>query len=281
MSVTATDLVQLPQVSAQAAMALGKQVLAAATGQTLPANAVTAHTKLTAAHAALGAALVDQFGAGTLDTPAEDSPAIQELDRILDNCWGGLDDRLGGLCRLPPGTPGVAEAAALRRRIFPGLSLAFLKLTYRLEWSESETRLQLIKREKLGPEIDRLAGPQFLPALKAAHKAYGDALGMNEPLAGVTATPQVRGAYDKFVVALRGYVLKVVASVEEDDADTREVADALLLPIERWTAMNKRAKAASTADPPAAAEQPAAEAPTAAITAASKDAASPGGSSSK
>ena len=241
MSFTVTDLVQLPRVGAQGGRALGTQVLAAAEAQTLPKSVVKTHIKLKASHASLETAIVVQFGATTGDNPAEADPAIQELDRILDNCWSGIDDRLLGLTKLPAGIPGVAEAASLRRRLFPD-GLAFLKLAYKLEWSESQTRLHLIEKDNLGPEMDRLVGKPFLPALKQAHANYGRALGMSEPLVDVPGVPQVREAFDKFVKALRDYVVKVVASVEDDEPKTQVVADALLAPIEAWSVAAKRAR---------------------------------------
>jgi hypothetical protein len=244
MSITVTDLVQLPQVGAQAARALGTQVLAAARTHALPKSVTKAHAKLAASHTDLETAIVRQFDAGNLDHPAEAEPAIQELDRIIDNCWAGLDDRLSGLARLPADIAGVVDAASLRRRLFPG-GLAFLKLSYKLEWSESQTRLQLIEKEKLGPAIDRLAGKQFLPAIQEAHANYGRALGMAQALPLDAAVPQVRESYDAFIAALRNYVVKVVATVEDDDEDSKALADQLLAPLERWAAAAKRARAAS------------------------------------
>lgn len=256
MSVSTDDLVQLPRVGAQAALALGRQVLAAAKAQKVPTGAAKARTKLTAAHTALQEALVDQFDTSALESPEASEPAIQELDRILDNCWAGLDDRLGGLTRLPEGTEGAAEAAALRSRLFPK-GLSFLKLPYKIEWSESQTRLQLIEREGLGAQIETLAGKPFLPAVRAAHLRYGQALGMHDPLPGVAAAPSVRAAFDAFLAALRAYVVKVVASIDEDHPETQEVADALLAPISAWAAAAKRARtetAPASPDTPAPAE---------------------------
>ena len=235
---TATELVQLPRIGAQAARALGTQVLAAAKAHKVPKGVVKAHSQLTAAHTALGTALVVQFGAGTAEDPGDSDPVIQELDRILDNCWSGVDDRLLGLTKLPGGTAGAAEAASLRRRLFPG-GLAFLKLAYRLEWSESQTRLDLIEQEGLGATVDQLVGKAFLPALRLAHEKYGRALGMDKPIAETGSVPQVRGAFDTFVKALRNYVVKVVASIEDDEPETQAHADALLAPIQAWAATKR------------------------------------------
>ncbi len=264
MAFTVTDLVQLPRVGAQGGRALGTQVLAAAQAETLPKSVAKSHTKLKAAHAALETAIVVQFGAPTADASSEADPVVQELDRILDNCWSGIDDRLLGLTKLPAGTPGAAEAASLRRRLFPD-GLQFLKLAYRLEWSESQTRLHLIEHDKLGPEVDRLVGKPFLPALKEAHANYGRALGMDQPIVDAPGVPQVRGAFDTFVKALRDYVVKVVASVEEDEPDTQAVANALLAPIEAWSAANKRTRDAAPVAPAPAPETAAGGAGTPAV----------------
>ena len=233
---TPLDFVQLPRMGASGALGLGRQMLSAAQAfKALPKNVAKARDALSVAHEALRSAMVDQFGHGTT-TPAEGEPPIQVLDRIIDNCWGGLDDRLVGLIRLPEGTPGKAEAEALRRRLFP-TGLDFLKLNNRLEWTESQTRLDLIERDNLEPAIGELAGKQFLVAIRKAHESYGRALGMSVPLKGAVVTPQVRGAFDAFATALRSYVVKVMASVEDDLPATQATADALLAPlaVADWT----------------------------------------------
>lgn len=232
---TPTDLVQLPRMSIGVGSALGQQTLAAgfARQEDMPAPVFKAYTSLGAAHAAMLSAMVDQFGhAGSADDANE--PAVQELDRILDNCWGGADDRLLGLTKLPPGTPGAAEAASLRKRLFP-TGLSFLKLPYRLEWSESQVRIDLIERDHLAPTLADLAGNHFLPAILEAHANYGKALGMTYALPGTPLAPQVKAPLDAFANALRTYIVKVVASVDEDDPSTQTLADTLLAPLARWT----------------------------------------------
>ncbi len=84
-------------------------------------------------------------------------------------------------------------------------------LAYKIEWSESDTRLLLIDQQKLGAQMEALGGKKILAALKAAHKEYGLAI-------GVTATSQeeaatVREKLDAFVEAVRAYVVQVSASV--------------------------------------------------------------------
>lgn len=252
---TPVDVIQLPRLPTASANALGRQMVAAADAQKpFPKGLVKPRDRLRAAHTALQEAILAQFGAGA-EGGAPDERAAQECDRILDNCWAGLDDRLAGLARLPPGAAGVAEAAALRKRLFP-TGLSFLKLPYKVEWSESQTRIDLVDRDGLAPVIAKLAGEQFLPAIRDAHTAYGKALGMDKPLAEAAAVPLVRGALDAFAAALRAYVLKVLASVDEDDPATQAVADALLAPLAAWSTPVKRSKEEATA-PPA---EPAAEA---------------------
>lgn len=250
---TPVDLVQLPRLPATGARALGQQVLSAADHvKPFPKGLLKARGRLAAAYDGLQSAVLAQFGAGTAEA-RDDEPAVQELDRILDNCWAGLDDRLLGLSRLPVGTAGVPEAAALRKRLFPG-GLSFLKLPYKLQWSESQVRLDLIEKEGLGASVDQLGGKPFLPAIRQAHAAYGDALGMTQPLPEAAAVPLVRGALDTFAEALRAYIVKVMATVDDDDPASQVVADALLAPLAAWTSSAKRPQ-----DQPGAAVPPAAE----------------------
>lgn len=238
---TALSLIPLPRVGATAAVALGAHVLSAAEGlkkdKGFPKDLQKPLDILSDKHAALSAVV----SGSVLSVEVPKGASLAVLDNALDNCWGGTDDRLLGLSRLP-NEPKAVEAAALRARLFPD-GLKFLTYEYKVEWAESKARLDAIDAEKLGPEIDRLAGKEFLPAIRKAHAAYGEALG----LSGASAAPVLdqavlRTTRDEFLNALRRYVTKIVAFGDDDTAEGEAVMKALLWPIDEWlAAQSKRA----------------------------------------
>lgn len=231
---TASEVIQVPRFTAVGAMALGEQLLTAAkpSKKQLAKGIARALATLASRHDELAVALRDQV---SLPEEKEASEDAVQCDRVLDGCWGGLMDFLTAFTKLPPGTPEVAEANALKAAIFANAGLKFLQLTYVLQWSESELRLQRIRKNGLDARIEALGGKRFLTALEAAHAAYGKALGVTAPAATATeAPPSVREALDAFTDALRVYVIKVMGAVEPDEPETQELADRLLAPLVNW-----------------------------------------------
>ncbi|AUX24063.1 hypothetical protein SOCEGT47_045960 [Sorangium cellulosum] len=232
---TASEVIQLPRFTAVGAMALGEQLLTAAkpVEAELPKGITRAFTALASRHGALAAALRDQV---SLSGGGEASEDAVQRDRVLDSCWSGLMDLLTAFTKLPAGTPEVAEASALKSAIFTNGGLKFLHLPFVLQWSESELRLQRIRKNGLDARIEALGGPRFLSALEAAHAAYGKALGVTAPAATpAEAPPSVREALDAFTEALRAYVIKVMGAVEPDEPETQALADRLLAPLASWS----------------------------------------------
>lgn len=236
---TALSLIPLPRVSATGAVALGAHVLSAAEGRKkekgFPKEIQRPLDILSDKHAALSGAV----SGSVVSVEGPKKADLQALDNDLDNSWGGTDDRLAGLSRLPR-QPKATEAAALRARLFPD-GLKFLTLEYKVEWAESKARLDHIDAEGLGPEIDRLAGKEFLSAIRDAHAAYGQALGLSGPTSAPVADQAVlRPKLDDFLKALRRYVTKVVAFGDDDTAEGEAVMKALLWPIDEWLAAQSK-----------------------------------------
>lgn len=250
----ADNVITLPRLQSSGAMALGKQLAAAAKAhkKDLPKGVAKALGNLEKATGALAAALRDQ--AGTEE--AADSDELRKLDRNLDACWSGLHDFLTGIGKIP-GSNEAAEARALDKTIFDQ-GLAFILLPYELEWAQSEVRLDRIDSQGLAPRLQKLDGQRFLDALAKAHAAYGKALGMTHPVAKVAAsTPSVREPLDAFGVALRHYIAKVMGSVELDEPETQALADALLAPLASWSVGAGRKAAADATGGADAAPAPA------------------------
>lgn len=245
---TALSLIPLPRVGATAAVALGAQVLSAADGQkkakTFPKELLKPADILAEKHALLAEAVSTQVVA----PEATDDALVVPLDQNIDSTWSASDLRLQGMARLPD-EPKAGEAAALRARLFPD-GLKFLNKPYKEEWAESKARLDRIDAENLGPALDRLCGKEFLPAIRKAHQAYGDALGLSAPGAAPTLDEApLRGPLDAFMLALRRFVTKVVALGDDDTPEGAALMNALLWPLDTWAPPAAKRAPATPAEP--------------------------------
>ena len=140
-----------------------------------------------------------------------------------------------------------AIAQSLLTALYP-TGLRFTLLGFQQEWAECQARLDRIDREGLAAKLKALGGEPFLDNLRAAHKEYGEALGVTQvraepaPPTAVVKEPLVR-----LQEALRKYVLQVIAQVEESDATSAQLAEDLLAPLSEW--QSRGAKLTAPAEP--------------------------------
>jgi hypothetical protein len=123
----ASEVIQLPRLTAVGAMALGEQLLTAAkpAKKQLAKGVTRVLAALALRHDELAAALRDQ---GSPPEEGEESEDTVQCDRILDNCWSGVMDFFTAFTKLPPGTPQAAEASSLKAAIFTTGGLKFIQL---------------------------------------------------------------------------------------------------------------------------------------------------------
>lgn len=238
-------LIQLPVMDVGGAAALGEALATAAAGQKkLPAPIARARGRLAAAAAKLKKTI-----AGRVAPPGADSPRARAADRREDAICRALFTWLSGWALIPDPVDEAETARTIRAALFSE-GLKFTQLPYKLEWSEVEARVTTLSEKKLDAKVAKLGGARFLTVLRAAHADYGAALGITAA-PPTPEKPALRKAFDAFAAALRTYVLKVAAHVEEDNPATAKLAAALLLPLTEWP---KRAR--SAADKPADDEKP-------------------------
>jgi hypothetical protein len=239
-SYTANDVIELPRMTAPAALALGAALLAAAAEFGAPRTAKRSLDRLSAAHAELNDAMV------ALAEKKKYGPEVVLADRVLDACWAALAAWLGGWRRLP-GAPQAPRAGAVYDAVFHD-GLAFIQLPYMEEWSESALRLQRLAADDHEKTVAELGGKEFVTRLRAAHRTYGERLEITS--AGAASDPTLgirRPQLDAFAQGLRAYVLKVASYAEDDDPASEELVANLLKPL-----VERRARAtANTADAPA------------------------------
>jgi hypothetical protein len=255
-SFAAGDIVQLPKLNVAGAIALGTELATKAKDAgKLPAPIAKALGKLDAAHAALRTAAKDRLP----DPATLDSPDAREADRVIDAAWSATFDWVSGWTRLPLDTNAdrVAIARALMTSLFPE-GLKFTQLQYKLEWAESQTRLDRIDAEHLGEKFTHLGGEDFLKTLRKAHKAYGDVLGLTKAKKAEAPVASLRDPLDAFLMALRSYVVKVTANADEDHPESVKFVDELLQPLASWqsAAAQPQAAASAPAESPAAPAAP-------------------------
>jgi hypothetical protein len=157
--------------------------------------------------------------------------SVRPLDVVLDRRWGALRSRLDGCVQLGDDDH-APRAGKLIEVLFP-TGLDFVKLPYSEEWAESEKRLTLIETDELAGEIAELAGKPYLPLLRKAHAAYGNALGITDKKAAAPDAARVVEPLRQLQAAIAAYARGVVGLVEEDDHESVEAAQEQLEPIVR------------------------------------------------
>jgi hypothetical protein len=230
---TADDFVSLPRnLSVPAALALGASLESAAEAAgPLPATLAKSRQRLQGALASLK-------GAATSAGRGPDAPYGPEAiaaDTNLDACWSALHGLASAWLRLPLAESDPARTAARRalELLFPE-GLRFTQLAYALEWAESERRLERLQAEKLEEPLHLLGAERFVRALRDAHEQYGKVLGITEAKAATKPDGSLLPLLQGFASALRTYVLKVSAHVEDDDESSRALAATLLAPLAAW-----------------------------------------------
>ena len=223
-SYTAQNIIALPRLNTAAAVALGQGLITAAHAQpTLPALVSTRLGALAATHAALHQALSNRPQTDT------DPQRIRAADRAEDVAWIALHDWLLGWSRLT--TPEASQANTMHAVLF-STGLKFIRLPYRLEWAEADAKLARIAKDGYDIEIQKLGGQVILDQLKAAHQAYGEALGITAE--GQDSTINLREPLVAFNKTLRAYVLAVAAHEDPEDSASTDLTEALLAPIQKW-----------------------------------------------
>jgi hypothetical protein len=229
---TPADLVALPRLSANGAVALGNELMTVSKkAGKLPSGLQKAQKRLTTALGELESQLTT---GGASEANPYDSAAAVAADTKLDRAWGAMNDFVQSFLRLPHDDQQVrADAQRIIDAAF-AQGLRFLQLPYKLQWAESKVRLKRLEDKPTTAALQRLGGALFLQTVTKAHEEYGVALNITvEAEPAPKATRTLREALEAFTAALRIYVMQAAAFALEDDA-SKASAEALLAPIARW-----------------------------------------------
>ena len=220
------SMVTLPRLNGASAVALGEQLLTAtAAAGELPVFIERPRTRLATAVTALKDELMPKEEA--------DSGAAVAADRKMDRAWRSFSEWLGAMVGMPDGAfADIDKVRALHTMIF-GEGLSFIILSFREEWTQSESRLNAITEGGYEAIIQSLGGGPFLSNLKSAHTRYGEALGIKAPVS-VTEAPAVRENLDKVSAAMKEYVVKVAAYPDPEEPGSNTLSETLLIPLVQW-----------------------------------------------
>ena len=157
----------------------------------------------------------------------EDSRA---LDSEADRAWGGLRMRIQGMAMLLPDASKKAPRAAELDALLFGGGMEFLKAEYSSQSTSMGAVLKRIDQDELQADVDAVAGPEFLKALRGVQPRY-EAM-VSERLRRDTAMGQnlletTRGLQ----AAIVNYASKVIGTIDHEDPATTEAARVALLPI--------------------------------------------------
>ncbi len=172
---------------------------------------------------------------------------LRHLDAALDGGWLGLREAIVARSRLP-GHPLAERAAALAKTLFPD-GLGFLRASYNEQWTLSQLHLERIAEEDLQPEIDAVGAGEFVPYIRNAQIAFGEALGVGESGIPVDDTTALSRASANLGDAIADYGRILAGEVDRDDpASVARFRDAVA-PIDRHRA-TARGRRGSDEDAP-------------------------------
>lgn len=226
--ISTNSMVNLPRMNGAAALALAEQLLTMAEaekGDGLPVFIDRPRGRLITAMQGLKEQLKPQEEA--------DTGVKTEADRRIDDAWRSFSNWLGAMAGMPDGSfEGQDKIRALNTMLFDE-GLTFIVLSYREEWTQSETRLKAIDEGGFAGLIETLGGTPFLRNLKTAHARYGEALGIKAPIA-VKDGPEIREHLDNVTAAMKDYVVKVAAWADPDEPGSDALTASLLAPLVNW-----------------------------------------------
>lgn len=171
LSIDASRYTRAPRISAATGLSLGNQLI-----QNMPATPTDSIASAGARMARRISLLSEAFG-GEPDTAARP----HQVDPRLDRAWGSVEKRLRAAEGLSEEVDRAdRERAAVLYTKFFGEGLGFLTLEYIVEHAESAKRMAWIAGE-VESDLIRLIGANYVTNLRAAHAAYGQALGITAP----------------------------------------------------------------------------------------------------
>ncbi|WP_437275742.1 hypothetical protein WME90_31440 [Sorangium sp. So ce375] len=202
--------------------------LVAACPETAPENVAKACTKLKAAGEAGQKALT----ARRRENGALSEDDVRVLDREADGSFGALRMRLIATSMLPETRfPQARRAGELVQELFGDDGLSFLTTEYAAQNTVMASIVAHIEEAGLKPEIDALAGPEFLEQIGNVLPRY-DAMVKDKLQKEAAATSNLATYVRAIQSAIVNYATKVAGMVDEDEPETIEAVRKALRPLD-------------------------------------------------
>ena len=175
---------------------------------------------------------------------------IQPFRNEFKSYWGGLHDILAAKARLGEGFGDVGvRAQRLIDAYFPE-GVSFVNLDSYAAWFEGQRRLDRMAEEEAMAELEALASPQVVQAIKKSTAALAEAIGVGKtPRSDVPSATAVQETMAKFSRAVGAYTRLLAAKVDEADADSIERFRRAVAPIDEYRSM--RGKGGTEPEEPA------------------------------
>lgn len=226
-SYMATDIIQLPRMSATDAIALGTVIVA----QAEASPELTPGMERSLDRLRRGLRNLEESVRQRIEAAGLEPTITRRADRRLDASWSGTHQWVSAWLRLPEPSPQTAVAQEIHDALFAD-GVRFVQFRFREQWVESQARLDLIAERELDGHFRQLGGERFLEVLRATHADYGVALGLTTPSTDEAQSLQERR--QAFLTELRRYVIQVSAHADPDEPETEVLVEFLLRPLATW-----------------------------------------------
>lgn len=169
------------------------------------------------------------------------------VDAMTDRSWAAIEMRLVAWLQLPSddhheSAAEIAEAASLHSRLFPD-GLRFTQLEYGAQWVEAETRIKMIKEDRLEQRLAYLCGKPFVDELLRCHQMYGAMVGATAPSAQTESGRNSKKSGERVDAAtlrkrvqqaILAHQLQLVAMCMSGDSSEAAAARLALRPVDEY-----------------------------------------------
>ncbi len=160
---------------------------------------------------------------------------LRPIDARLDGGFVALREALESKARLVDTEMGD-RAARLLAQVFPD-GTGFVQLGFHEGWIAAKNHLDRIDQDGLAEEIDAVAGPEYLPFIRAAHAELGEALGAGETPLSPSETTAVHDANVQLAQAIATYGRVMAGIVDEDDPESVATFKRAMYPLDAYRRM--------------------------------------------
>jgi len=244
--IRAEDHVRPPRVAAESATSFAGQIATAA-----PEDLGPDALKALKAVERVAGEIAGVISARELVAPARVRPTMN----VVVGAWTSLGSTLEVKAALPSDLSRTADdARELHTKLFPE-GVPFVAVDALTVHGGSMRLIARVDDEGLEPEIERLAGPEFMPVIRKSTKALGEMIGARGTKREVPSTTALQDALAKFGRAISAYVVALLAETDLEDPTSVARFLSAIAPIEaqRQPARAAASDAANGAAQPAAA----------------------------